>query len=87
MVNMCVREDDRVDGGGIKRKCAVPVARFLPSAMKNTAVKKNRAPADCQQVHGAGNGACSTLEFKMHKADCEGEGARRELGIRRMAVS
>jgi hypothetical protein len=92
VVDVGVREQDGVDGGGVEAEVAVAFARLGAAALKQTAIEQQpRAVREVEQVFGPGDGAGGTPERKFHTDDSrreEGDDAPegRELNRQKLAT-
>lgn len=67
VVDMCMRENDRIQIADVERKLAIDLICLLPPSLVQPAVEQNAiAGFGCNQMHGAGHGASSPEELNDH---------------------
>jgi len=66
MIDVRVREHDRVDLGNRARKPGILLARFAASTLKHSAIEEHGLSPDPKDVTGAGHFACGTSELDLH---------------------
>jgi hypothetical protein len=61
-----MREDHRVDSGGIEREMAVGLARLVAPAVIDAAIEKDGPAANEHDVHRTGDRPGGSIKLKVH---------------------
>jgi hypothetical protein len=66
VIDMRVAQDHGIDLLRVEWKVAIPLGRFSPSALKQTAFQQDLLPIELQQIHRSRCGPSSAQEMNLH---------------------